>query len=212
MRYGNFVTTALQHSFHPDARVVMIIHQQDASMLCDCQFSFRSHRLIFSLAVGAGRRDYGVQFQRKDGALILAGAFDANFSAMRVDQRFRDRESEAEPSKTSRDLGLSLFECIKDFIDLFGLDADARVDDPDLNFVRRGVERFDSDSPFFRREFHAVFDQIPKDLLQSCGIAFQVGLSGAKMKVRFEILGSDFLATYFISALQELMDANRFKA
>src|SRR5947208_8285379 len=39
-----------------------------------------------------------------------------------------------------------------------------------------------------------------------------MGLSGAKMKFRFEILGSDFFPAYFISALQDLMHANPFKA
>src|SRR5437870_12297797 len=101
---------------------------------------------------------------------------------MRVDQRLRDREAEAEPAKASCDFGLSLFECIKDLIDLFRLDTDSRVDDSDLNFVRGWVECFDSDLAFFGRKFHTVLDQIPKDLLQSRWIAFDVGFGSAKVK------------------------------
>mgnify|MGYP003694259981 CR=1 FL=1 len=55
---------------------------------------------------------------------------------MRVDQRLRNRQAESEPSKTAGDLSLSLLERIKDFIDLFRLDADARVDNANLNFIR----------------------------------------------------------------------------
>src|SRR6266487_2652112 len=120
---------------------------------------------------------------------------------MRVDQRLRNRQAESKSPKTSSDIGLSLFERIKDFIDLFRLDADARVDNANLNLVRPGVKRFYSDSTFFGRKFHTVLDQVPKDLLQSCRIAFYVGLSSAKMKFRFEILGGDFLPAYFVGAM-----------
>src|SRR5262249_5993341 len=126
MRYRNFIATALQHPFHPDASIMMIVHQQDASMPCESQFSFRTYRLIFSLAVGAGWRDHGVQFKGECGAVIPARAFDMDFSPVRVDQRFRDREAQAEPSKTSCDFGLPLFECVENFIDLFRFNADAR--------------------------------------------------------------------------------------
>jgi hypothetical protein len=60
MRDRNFVATAFQHPFHSDASVVMVVHQQDAPMPCDSQFSFRASRLIFPVAVGAGRREHGV--------------------------------------------------------------------------------------------------------------------------------------------------------
>src|SRR5882724_5246128 len=60
MRYGNFVTTTLQHPFHTDASVMMIIDQQDSPMLCDGQFSLWACRLVLLLSVGASRRDHGV--------------------------------------------------------------------------------------------------------------------------------------------------------
>ena len=60
MRYRNFVTTTLQHPFHADASVMMIVDQQDSPMPCDGRFSFRACRLILLLAVDASWRDHGV--------------------------------------------------------------------------------------------------------------------------------------------------------
>ena len=48
--------------------------------------------------------------------------------------------------------------------------------------------------------------------MQSRGVAFHVRFSSAKVKFRFEILGSDFLPAYFVGALQGLMHTNRLKA
>src|SRR4029453_4258744 len=67
MRYRNFVTTALQHPFHADTSVMMIVYQQDASMFCDSQFSFGAYRLILSLAVGPSRGETGVCFMENRG-------------------------------------------------------------------------------------------------------------------------------------------------
>ena len=93
-----------------------------------------------------------------DVAVILAAAFNVNFSAVCVDQRLRDREAQAEPSKTSCNFGLSLFERVENFVDFFLFNADPCVDDANLDFVRRRVERFDNDSAFFGRKFHAVLN------------------------------------------------------
>ena len=130
---------------------------------------------------------------------------------MRVDQRLRNSEAKSEPSKASGDFSLSLFECVKDFVDLFPLDADAGVDNASLDFVWRRVKRLNGDSTSFGSELHTVLDQIPKDLLQSRRIAFHVSFSGAKMKFHIEIFGSDFFAAYFVRTLQNLVHACRLE-
>src|SRR5437899_5102060 len=131
---------------------------------------------------------------------------------MRLDQRLRNRQAKPETSKTAGDLGLSLFECVEDFIDLFLFDADAGVNNASFNFIRGWVKRLDGNSAFFRGKFDAVLNQIPKDLLQARRIALHVRMTGAKPKFHFEILCLDFFPTNLISALQDLVYANRLKA
>ena len=131
---------------------------------------------------------------------------------MRVDQRLRNGQAKPEASKAARDFSLALLECVKDLVDFFLFDADAGVDDAGLNFIRRRVKSLDSDSASFRSKFHAVLDQIPKDLLQSRRIALHMGVSSAKVKFHFQILRFDFFSTYLVSALQDLVHANSLKA
>src|SRR6266446_2106520 len=69
-----------------------------------------------------------------------------------------------------------LLESIEDLVDLVLFDPNAGIGDFNLDFMRRGIFRGDRDASVRRREFHAVLDQIPKDLLQSGGIAFDVDL------------------------------------
>src|SRR5206468_11308986 len=118
----------------------------------------------------------------------------------------------SETPKTAGDLGLSLFKCVKDFIDRFLFDANAGIDNASFDLIRCRVERFDSDSAFFRSKFDAVLDQVPKDLLQARGIALHVRMIRAKLKFHFEIFCFDFVPTYLVSALEDLVYANRLEA
>ena len=60
---------------------------------------------------------------------------------MRINQRLRNGQAKPEPSKATGNLGLSLFECVKDFIDCFFFDANAGVDDASLNLIWRRVKQ-----------------------------------------------------------------------
>jgi hypothetical protein len=101
---------------------------------------------------------------------------------------------------------LSLFECVKNPTNCFRLDADPGVDNAYLDLVRRGIKSFDANTAFFRSELDAVLDQVPKNLLQACWIAFHVRAHRAKFKVHFKILGLDLVAAYLVSALEDLVD------
>src|SRR5260370_22798391 len=131
-----------------------------------------------------------------------------DFSAMRVDQCRRNSQAEPETSETARNVG-SLFECVKDFIDLFLFDADAGIDNASFNLIRCRIERFYGDAAFIGSKFDAVLDQIPKDLLQAGWIALDIRLDGAELKFHVKVLFLDFFSTYLVSALEDLMYANR---
>src|SRR5947199_259429 len=60
-----------------------------------------------------------------------------DFPAVCVDQRLGNGEAKSETSKTAGNLDLSLFECIKDLIDLLAFDTNTGVDDPSLPFEMR---------------------------------------------------------------------------
>ena len=105
-----------------------------------------------------------------------------------------------------------MLEGVEDFLDPFWLDAHPSIGNSNVNLLRRGVGGFDRDAALFRSEFHAVLDQVPKDLLQTRGIAFDVRIGGAKTKFHFEIFGSNVLAANFVSTVEDLVHANRLKA
>src|SRR5262249_31905656 len=121
--------------------------------------------------------------------MIFSGALDANVSAVRVDQRLRNRETKSESPKTAGNITLSRFECVKNLVDCFGLNANPSVDNAYLDLVRLRIQSFNADAAFFRGELDAVLDQVPKNLLQACWIAFHVRVNGAKPKNHFQILG-----------------------
>ena len=107
---------------------------------------------------------------------------------------------------------MALFESVEDFVDFFRFDPDATIGDSDFNLLRRWVECIDNDAAFLWRELHAVLDQIPKDLLQTRWVPFDIRVSGAESKFHFQMLGRDVVAANLVSALQDFMDANNFKA
>src|SRR5438132_5124476 len=131
---------------------------------------------------------------------------------MRVDQRLRNCKAETETSKTTGNRDLSLLKSVEDFDDSFRLDAHPSIGNPNVNLLRRGVKRLDRNAAFFGSKLHAVLDQIPKDLLQTRRIAFDMCLSGAKTKFYFEMFGSNVLAANLVSALEDLVHANSLKA
>src|SRR4030095_14198995 len=131
---------------------------------------------------------------------------------MRVDQRLGNGQAKPESSKPASDIALSLFKRVKNFADCFGLNANPGVGNAYLDLVRRRIQSFDTDAAFFRGELDAVLDQVPKNLLQACWIAFHVGVNCAKSEVHLKVRCLDFLAAYLVSAVDDLMDRNRFEA
>src|ERR1051325_10841669 len=69
-----------------------------------------------------------------------------------------------------------------------------------------------SNASFFRGELDAVLNQVPKNLLQTCRVAFHVRMNGTKSKVHFEVLCLDFVTADLVSALQDLVNGNRLEA
>ena len=104
-----------------------------------------------------------------------------------------------------------MFESVKDLVDLLLLDSDASVGNSDLNFVRRGIECFNHDAPVRGREFHAVLDQVPEDLLQTRWIAFDVNALRVQLKLGFDSFLCDILPANLIGALQDLVHANNLQ-
>src|SRR5206468_2506676 len=138
--------------------------------------------------------------------------FHTEFSAMRVNQCLGNCKTEAETSKTTGDRDLPLLEGVEDLVDPFRLDAHPGIDNPDVNLLRRGVECLDGNATFFGSKLHAVLDQIPKDLLQARRIAFDMCISGTKMKFHFEMFGGNVLAANLVSALENLVHTHSLKA
>src|SRR5882724_1515936 len=98
---------------------------------------------------------------------------------MRINHRFRDRKTETKTAKTPGNGDLALFEGIENFVDLFRLDPNASIADSGFN----------NDTAFLWGEFHAVLDEIPKHLLQTCWVPFDMGVSGVESKFHLKILG-----------------------
>ena len=101
---------------------------------------------------------------------------------MRSDHRLGNRKAETESAKAPRDRGLSLLECVEDFSDLFLLNANSGVADANLNVFGQSVGSRDRDSTVGRRKLDAVFDEIPKHLLQSRRVAFDVDVLRVELK------------------------------
>ena len=80
---------------------------------------------------------------------------------MHLDQRFANGKAESEPFS----LRFQLLERLKDFVQVFWLDAGAGVRDLHGNRLWRRIVGPDGDRAIFGREFAGVPQNIPKDLL-----------------------------------------------
>src|SRR5947207_11848866 len=117
---------------------------------------------------------------------------------MRINHRFRDGKTETKTAKTAGDGDLALFESVENFVDLFRLDPNASIADSDFNLLRRRVNGFNNDTAFLRGEFHAVLDEIPKHLLQTRRISFDIALSVAEPKFHSKIVDGDVIAANLV--------------
>src|SRR5438477_4542340 len=95
---------------------------------------------------------------------------------MRVNHCFGNSEPKAEAAIPTGDRTLALLKCVKDLVDLFRFDPDPGVGDANFNLFRCRIQRLDDDPPAGWRELHAIFDEVPKDLLKPRRIGFDVGL------------------------------------
>src|SRR5438093_11376924 len=98
---------------------------------------------------------------------------------MRIDHRLGNGETQSKAAETPRDRALTLLKSIKDFVDLFLLNPDPGVSDEDFDLLRRRVACLYGNAAVLRCEFHAVLDQVPKNLLQAGRVALDVRLIGA---------------------------------
>ena len=125
---------------------------------------------------------------------------------MGVDHCPGDRQAESKTSETARDGRLSLLKGVEDLADFLGFDTDAGVDDPCLDFLRRWIRRFQDDRSAGGSEFDAVLYQVPKNLLQSRRIAFDIRLLGVQTELDPNLFLVDILATNFVGALNGFVD------
>ena len=131
---------------------------------------------------------------------------------MGIDHRLRNGQTQSQAAETSSNGALTLLESIKDFVDLVRLDSDPGVGDTDFDLFWCRVLRLYNNATVFRREFHTVLDEIPKNLLQARGITLHMGVDSAKPEFCLELLGCDIFGTNFVSALQNFVNAHDLEA
>ena len=103
-------------------------------------------------------------------SLALAIARGMHGASVHFDDVPHDRQSDTQSGGLTRGARVGLSKTVKDMRQEFGTDAHARVADDDLDV---GIDPF---NPYLyptilRRELDGVGQQIPKNLLQSIGIA-----------------------------------------
>ena len=105
---------------------------------------------------------------------------------VRVDHRLGNGQPKPETAEAARDGRLPLFERVKDFPDLVRFDPNPGIGDPNFNFVRSRARRRDRDLAVSGSEFHAVLDQIPKHLLQSRRVSFDMDALSVEIEFCFD--------------------------
>src|SRR6266705_1796969 len=98
---------------------------------------------------------------------------------------------------------------MKNFPKLLFFDSYAGVCYFDLDLVLRRIKGLNNNAAIGWREFHAVLDQVPKDLLQPRRIAIDVGPRGPETKFDVQLFRQNALAANFVGALENFFHANQ---
>src|SRR6266705_6238009 len=101
---------------------------------------------------------------------------------------------------------------MKNFPKLLFVDSYVGVCYFDLDLVLRRIKGLNNNAAISWREFHAVLDQVPKDLLQPRRIAIDVALFGPETKFDVQLFRQNALAANFVGALQNFLHANHLQA
>ena len=154
-------------------RILVIFHQQNPH-----RFARRRQRRNSVLA-GRGVVLRDGKHRREGRALVLPRAFRGQVSAMRFDQRLADGQAETQAAQLRP---LALLESIENFRQRLGVDSHPAIGNlhAQLPVVVRGP---DFEPPAFRREFHRVLDQVPKNLLQPGRIGFEANFLGGEIRL-----------------------------
>src|ERR1700676_675690 len=121
--------------------------------------------------LGAGFGD-GCQFKRKGRALFQATTKSSEPTAVSFGDRFANGQPEPQTRAALLARRLDLEERVEDVPQWPRINPDAGVANFDGQMISLVATRFDGDPSSPRCEFNGVLDEIPKDLLQPAGIAF----------------------------------------
>ncbi len=198
VRFGvrelHFMAPLAQEPRHQRSGGQVVLHQQNAATI-------RFHQRGRADAGGRSRFFDRGQFELERGALAESGAFRVKRPAVHFHERFGNRQAQPEPAKCLIDPRLGLFEGVKDFRQRLRGDSDAGIGHFDAQFlgiiVIRGPDR---DQTFEGSEFHAVADEIPKDLLDPGRISIDVVMDRAQLELDLRLqqrrIGADDLSRF----------------
>src|SRR4051794_1920007 len=82
---------------------------------------------------------------------------------------------------------------------------------PNLYFGRRRIHRLDCDATVLGSELDAILDQVPKDLLQTSWVRFDIRMLGAQIELNPELFGARFFTTNLECPLDDLVQGNRLQ-
>src|SRR5436190_20687124 len=141
--------------------VAVIFHEQNAQRFYRLSRNLRIHAAFFDLV---GDR---VKCDRKSRAITSATALPVDRAAMKIDEMFRNRQTQPKPTKLTTDGRVSLLEWLEERSLPFDFNSDPVVSDLKLKTTAIIVGAPDFDLSAGRSEFHGVVNQVPKYLLDS---------------------------------------------
>src|SRR5436190_14601724 len=98
-------------------------------------------------------------------------------------------ESKAETSQLSP---VALLERVEDFRQSFRFNSKAGISDFDTHLSIGIISGGNDDLPVWRGKLHRIVYQVPKDLLQSCGVRPHMHLLCAKVERTCQMFAIDF--------------------
>src|SRR5439155_21480287 len=90
--------------------------------------------------------------------------------AVRLRQRFSNREAEAQTAKSALKRAVALFKRVENTLYDFWFHPDTGIAQTDAQDVLRGIGRRDQDLAILRCELDRILEQVPDDLLKLCRV------------------------------------------